>query len=101
MTYVHVHIQMNKLTDLRTYSYKSWHMLMYRMTDAIKSKKWTDFTHWYQPEAEVGKALKDLMTEKKMKRKEFFVASSVGNTYHSKEKASSLLKQFHLPARFD
>ena len=54
-----------------------------------------------QPEAEVGKALKDLMTEKKMKRKEFFVASSVGNTFHSKAKASSLLKQFHLPARFD
>ena len=43
-----------------------------------------------QPESEVGNALNFLMTTKKMKRKEFFIASSCGNTYHSNEKAGPL-----------
>jgi len=45
-----------------------------------------------QPEAELGKALSELMTTKKMKRKEFFIASSCGNTFHSRAKARECLE---------
>jgi len=45
-----------------------------------------------QPEVELGKALNELMTTKNMKRKQFFIASTCGNTFHSKEKARECLE---------
>jgi len=45
-----------------------------------------------RPEMELGKALRDLMTTKKMKRSEFFIASKCGNTYHSRAKARECLE---------
>lgn len=44
-----------------------------------------------QPEVEIGKALHNLMTNKKMKRNQFFIASSCGNTHHSKQKTRECL----------
>jgi len=54
-----------------------------------------------QPESEVGNALNFLMTTKKMKRKEFFIASSCGNTYHSNEKARECLERTLKNMRLD
>jgi len=45
-----------------------------------------------QPEVELGKAISDLMTTKKMKRSDFFIASKCGNTYHSRDKARECLE---------
>jgi len=45
-----------------------------------------------QPEVELGKAVSDLITTKKMKRSDFFIASKCGNTYHSRDKVRECLE---------
>jgi len=45
-----------------------------------------------QPESELGTALQEMMTTKKIKRKELFIASSCGNTFHSKDKVRECLE---------